>query len=208
MKITNALRTRSSAVASALKRYNDIAPALKRPKLSWNDLTHLVSTSEFDLLRDPNGVVGNYAWAHPERRQAVTLHLKVKRAREEITRLNIEISRLWTFLADEHIDFEAAISSTYTSDPDFAAALRRRSTYRTLINSDIARRLMHTARLRGFTGSLVLGQALHRPPRSPGDSIPTWSLPQDASVASHNENNDDEEAHDMYRVLESLHLSS
>jgi len=207
MKITNALRTRSSTIASALKRYNDIAPALGRPKLTWNDVTHLVSTSEFDLLRDPHSVVGDYEWAKPDVRAAITLHLKVKRAREEIARLNLEIPRLWTFMVDEHTDFEAAICVASITDSDFAAAIQRRSAYRALINADVARRLYQTADLNGFSGSLKLGQAAHRSPRLPTDTVPTWSCPQESTL-NHDSNDNDEEAHAMYQVLESLHLSS
>lgn len=209
MKLTNALRTRAGAIAKLLNKYNEIAPLLKRPKLSWNDLTLLVSTSGFDLLRDPSGNVNHYKWAQPARRAAVTLYLKVKRAEEEIVRLNVESRRLWTFMADEHTDFVKAIDLASSTEPEFAHTLRQRANYRSLIHQDIVRRMKQMKALPGFSGCLELGQAAHRPPRVLADALPDW-VGQDlgGTHLSASGSQADADTHAMFHVLEHLHLSS
>ncbi|KAF8169309.1 hypothetical protein K438DRAFT_1774323 [Mycena galopus ATCC 62051] len=57
--------------------------------------------SEFDILRNPDTTSSIRAWATPAARQLLDSYYKLKRAREEIQRLNIEIRRFVTHMKDE-----------------------------------------------------------------------------------------------------------
>jgi len=179
MKIANALRARASAVRTALQQYNVFAGKLGRSKLTWIDITTLISNAEFDLLRDPSNHADNddRPWTKPARRSAAVLHLEIRRAREEIVRLNVETTRLWTFMADEHVDFTSAISATKSSSPLFAHTIERRALYRAQVHSDMASRLRDLAKLPGFSGSLSVGHAVHRSRKTLAFELPSYLQP-------------------------------
>ncbi|KAI0349008.1 hypothetical protein OH77DRAFT_1384823, partial [Trametes cingulata] len=110
-KIGQALKTRAEAIRKALAVYNKNAAALSppRPALTWNDIMNMVSVGEFDLLRDARQDVRNKPWAKRVHRDAMTCHFNVKRAREEIERLDVEIPRLFSYMIDDHVDYVRAI---------------------------------------------------------------------------------------------------
>ncbi|KAJ7869704.1 hypothetical protein B0H14DRAFT_2571643 [Mycena olivaceomarginata] len=94
--IAKALQARSKAVRTALERYNAAASVMTPPKrlLAWDE-------GEFDLLREGREDIRTEPWALPAGRAAMDQHFKILRADEEIARLNVEIPRLVTFMADE-----------------------------------------------------------------------------------------------------------
>jgi hypothetical protein len=51
----------------------------------------MVSLAEFDLLRDTRQDIRQFPWAQPLNREAMNLSFGIKRAKEEILRLNVEI---------------------------------------------------------------------------------------------------------------------
>ncbi|KAJ7918168.1 hypothetical protein B0H13DRAFT_2231314 [Mycena leptocephala] len=84
--IAKALQARSKGVKTALERYNEAAAAMTpaRTQLSWEQID-----------------IRNELWAQPAGRAAMDQHFKLLRADEEIARLNLEIPRLVTHMADE-----------------------------------------------------------------------------------------------------------
>ncbi|KAF8143379.1 hypothetical protein K438DRAFT_1993896 [Mycena galopus ATCC 62051] len=101
--IVKALQVRSKAVKSAPERYNVAAAAIAPPKpqLSWAQVVEYAFLAEFDLLREGCEDIRAEPWALPAGRAALDQHYKMLRAEEEIERLNVEIARLVTYMADE-----------------------------------------------------------------------------------------------------------
>ncbi|RDX41765.1 hypothetical protein OH76DRAFT_1333840, partial [Lentinus brumalis] len=156
-KIGKALRTRAEAIRNALAEYNRCAAALKPPRrqLEWNDIMEMASLAEFDLLRDAREDIREYPWAQRLHRQAMNFHYNVKRAREEIARLDVEIPRLFTYMIDRHYDLKAAIALLKDTNPALAYELELRWEYENRISTRMAARLWETSQLPGFTGKLA-----------------------------------------------------
>ncbi|KAJ7834538.1 hypothetical protein B0H14DRAFT_3110028 [Mycena olivaceomarginata] len=155
VKISKALKTHAEAIRRALKAYNEAAAALPtaREQLLWADVMNKTSLAEFDLLRDTRGDVRRQPWAQPAQREAMVLHFGIKRAKEEIRRLNVEICRLITFMLDQHVDYYRAIASHLIIDPPLAVELASRWRHSSQISASICRQLVKTGRLVGFSDS-------------------------------------------------------
>ncbi|EEB94481.1 hypothetical protein MPER_06697, partial [Moniliophthora perniciosa FA553] len=160
-KITKALKARAEAIRRALETYNTAAETVFPPrrKLTWNEIVEMVTLADFDLLKDTHTDLAKLPWAQTTNRQAMNYHFRLRRAKEEIERLNIEIKRLITFMLDDYADFQLAIQKTSLNDPDLSAELSRQLQHRLAINSVISQRLVQTSRLKGFTGSLAARRA-------------------------------------------------
>ncbi|KAH9931426.1 uncharacterized protein B0H18DRAFT_1083452 [Fomitopsis serialis] len=159
-KIGKALKARAQAIQKALGRYNEQAARLTPPRaaLSWQEVVGMVSLADFDLLREGREDIRQKPWAKHSQRRAMNLYFNIKRAREEITRLNVEIRRLLTHMYDEHVDYHVAVQELASTNPGLVMELKRRWRYRNEINTRIAFKLFKTSQLRGFTGSLHTGQ--------------------------------------------------
>ncbi|KAJ7698303.1 hypothetical protein B0H17DRAFT_1196887 [Mycena rosella] len=158
-KISKALKTRSDAIRRAISIYNDAGAALNPPRerLTFADIIHTTSLAEFDLLRETRVDIREQAWTQPARREAGVLYFGIKRAKEEIGRLNIEISRVITYLVDEHVDYYLAIAAALIVNPPLAAELQQRWLHASRISTSICKRLASTARFTGFSGTLFPG---------------------------------------------------
>ncbi|KAJ7279762.1 hypothetical protein C8J57DRAFT_1434098 [Mycena rebaudengoi] len=158
-KISKALKTRSDAIRRAISTYNEAATALNPPRerLSFADVISKTSLAEFDLLRDTRQDIRDQAWTQPARREAMVLYFGIKRAKEEICRLNVEIRRKITSMVDEHVDFYWAITGNITVNPALAVELQKRWFHAARISTSICKRLVSTSRLVGFSGSVFPG---------------------------------------------------
>ncbi|KAJ7667118.1 hypothetical protein B0H14DRAFT_3074287 [Mycena olivaceomarginata] len=158
-KISKALKTRANAIRRALTTYNEAAKALSPPRdqLQWADVIAHTSLAEFDLLRDTRTDVRAQPWAQPARREAMVLYFGIKRAKEELIRLNVEIRCLITFMYDEHVDLHRAVAANLIINPPLAAELSERWLHATRISTAVCRRLVETSNLNGFTGNLFPG---------------------------------------------------
>ncbi|KAK7039291.1 hypothetical protein VNI00_010196 [Paramarasmius palmivorus] len=163
-KITQALRARSEAIRKALNTYNAVALQMRPQKrtVSWNEVIHLVTVAEFDLLKDTHLDLSNAAWADPDNREVVQLHFRILRAKEEINRLNIEAKRLISFMLDDHADYYITIKRLAETNFELAEELRQRSEYLSRINARIAERLVQTSEIPEFTGDLTPGERVGR----------------------------------------------
>ncbi|KAJ7792184.1 hypothetical protein B0H14DRAFT_3160393 [Mycena olivaceomarginata] len=139
-KLSKALRTRADAIRTALDQYNAAAAQLNPPRerLTWLSVIDTVSLAEFDLLRDTRTDIRSVAWANPVNREAMVLYFGIKRAKEEVLRLNVEMRRLITFMADDHVDFIHAIRTHIAVNPHLAHELSQRWTHRDRIHASIA----------------------------------------------------------------------
>jgi hypothetical protein len=172
-KISKALKTRSEAIRRAIIVYNEAAALLTPPRerLTFAEVIQTTSLAEFDILRDTRQDIRLQPWTQPVRREAMVLHYGIKRAKEEVQRLNVEITRLLTFLVDEHIDYYRAISANIIVNPPLAIELQRRWRHASRISAAICRRIALTSRLVGFSGSIFPGQREDRDPDR-GDGVP------------------------------------
>lgn len=180
-KITKALKARGTAIQKALKEYNERAAALPtpRPALGWTDVVEMATIADFDLLRDARQDVRALEWAQPLRREAMGLYFNIKRAKEEIARLNIEVNRLLTFMLDEHADFYHAIRTRLITNPPIAHELSLRWKGRDAVHMDMAARLHSLTTLDGYSGTLCIGARVGRDPGlMRGIPLPSWVAPR------------------------------
>ncbi|KAJ7430639.1 hypothetical protein B0H11DRAFT_1763763 [Mycena galericulata] len=101
--IAKALQARSKAVKAALITYNEAAEAMSpaKPTLDWEQVVEFAFLSDFDLLREAREDIREEKWALPAGRVAMDAHYKLLRSDEEIGRLDVEIPRFVTYMADE-----------------------------------------------------------------------------------------------------------
>ncbi|KAJ6464985.1 hypothetical protein C8R45DRAFT_840222, partial [Mycena sanguinolenta] len=154
---------------------------------------------------------------------AMVLHFGIKRAKEEILRLNTEIRRLVTFMINDHIDYFKAIQAQITSVAGFplAGELSTQWEYRSNVNRAIVERLVKTSRLVGFTGSLFPGEREGR--ATAGDDgipLPAWAvdtLGLTQVIVDYEETNDAEDVAREFRdvddeilehVMDQMHLGT
>ena len=192
-KIGKALKTRAEAIRTALSEYNRCAAKLKRPPLTWNEVLDMVTLAEFDLLRETREDIRQFSWAQPLNRQAMNLYFNVCRAQEEIKCLNVEIPRLFTFLLDQHYDYQYAIAALQESDPAVAHELRMRWTHEDRVSARITKRLFETSQLAGFSGRVTAGKRVGRTPVSLDIPLPTWASSAPMEGERHADGQDDDE---------------
>lgn len=159
--IAKALQARSQAIKTALANYNAAAAALSPPRqqLTWDEVVEYAFLADFDLLRDTRQDIRTRDWAKPSGRALMDTYFKIERAKEEITRLNVEIRRLVTYIVDER-DFllqkEEELSHT---DPYLAHQVRLYRSERGRFDEVHMKRLTAFARSKRwkFTGTLAPG---------------------------------------------------
>ncbi|KAJ7342568.1 hypothetical protein DFH08DRAFT_1012260 [Mycena albidolilacea] len=206
-KIGKALKSHADAIHRALNEYNAAAASLNPPRdqLIWAQVIQTVSLAEFDLLRDTRNDIRRLPWTQPARREAGLLYFGIKRAKEEIRRLNIEITRIITFAVDEHADFHQAIAANILTNPPLARELSERWKFKARINESIVERFVKASRLPGFSGTLFPGKRLGRDPSSTlAYPLPSWAtdtLGLSQVVVEYEEDND---LGDTARELEGL----
>lgn len=100
--IAKAIQSRSKSLRNALVVYNAAAETLgDRPPLTWAEILEMGRLEDFDLLRLAREDIREAAWAKPGARPALDLHYQVLRAKEEVVRLNVEITRWVTWMKEE-----------------------------------------------------------------------------------------------------------
>lgn len=123
-----------------------------------------VSVADFDLLRDTRQDIRTLDWAQVANREGTVMYFGLKRAKEEICRLNVEIQRLLTFLYDDYVDHYRAVSKNVMTNPSLAHEISTRWCYRQGLHEVIVKRLILTSKLPGFSGSLFHGERKGRDP--------------------------------------------
>lgn len=119
------MQRRSEAIKNALNRYNTQAAKLNppRPALTWKEIVDYSFIGEFDALRHARADIRDQPWTHTARREATSKYFKLCRAREEITRLDVEIRRLRASIQHEATHYEKVISQLSSSNPSLATEL-------------------------------------------------------------------------------------
>ncbi|KAJ6568722.1 hypothetical protein B0H19DRAFT_1065531 [Mycena capillaripes] len=177
-KIGQALRTRAEAIRAALVKYNLAAGQLNPPRapFTWAAVIDTVTLADFDLLRDTRTDIRKLPWAQPANREAMVLYFGIKRAKEEIRRLNVEIVRLISFMVDDHVDYIHAIRNHVMVALTLASELSRQWQHRTRVNTSIAVKLIKASRLVGFSGSLFPANREGRNTTiNENETLPSWA---------------------------------
>ncbi|KAI0682682.1 hypothetical protein C8T65DRAFT_713785 [Cerioporus squamosus] len=189
-KIGHALKARAEAIRKVLAEYNRHAAALIPPRaeLNWTEVMDMASIGEFDLLRNARQDIREKPWANRSHRTAMATYFNVKRAQEEIERLNVEMPRLFSAMVDDHVDYERAIKAANTTDPDLAHELRVRQTFNNAVNGKVVSWLHKTTQLQGFSGRLVYGRR--------GDQPQAGNRQGDAGGEGDGEGDDDDDEDD------------
>jgi hypothetical protein len=155
--IAKALQARSKGVRSVLDRYNDAAVMLSPPRmqLSWEQIVDYAFLADFNLLREGREDIRTEPWAQAAGRLAMDQHYKLLRADEELTRLNIEIPCLITYMVDEE-QFLVYHEGRLQAEGKAALAhqLKVQRVDRVCFNSVHVECLTKLSREEGFTASL------------------------------------------------------
>lgn len=160
--ISQALKTRSATIRKAVDRYNILADAVKKPRVQYAKVVQYSFLGEFDLLRDTRHDVPSKTWSKPLCREAMEAYFKLRCARDEIKRLDIEARRLATHLVDEREIFKIAYEALRISSPMLAAELLRRWRYRSAMNEAHFERLQKLTELPGCTAIIKPGKRINR----------------------------------------------
>jgi hypothetical protein len=171
-----------------------------KPDLAWEQVVEYAFLAEFDLLREGRDDIRNKPWALPAGRVAMDRHFKMLRADEEIERLNLEIPRLLTYMADEK-EFLVYHEERLRKDGNAALAHQVRAHRLEYGRFDDLhrRRLYKLAKEPGFTASLSRGVSVSTERRVPTDASEQRpgvdvEMPDAAGVrARAPENNEEEE---------------
>ena len=134
-KIAKNLQSRSRAIRTALKAYNDAAGAIGRPLLEWDKVSHYEFLEEFELLNDTRADISKEEWARVPVRETMRLARRVARAHEEILKVHDQARRVQTSIRDEDRLFAVVLDHLRrTRDPlhgavlDYASRRRRANT--------------------------------------------------------------------------------
>lgn len=123
-----------------------------RPKLTWKDIVEYSFLGEFDLLRHSRTDICNHDWTTPAHREATVKYFKLRRAHEEIQRLNVEVRRLRTAIHDEQVNTIATIDRLLETDRTLAVELKSRYQARAAVNAVHLFRLDQLKSQHAFSG--------------------------------------------------------
>ncbi|KAF8235935.1 hypothetical protein L208DRAFT_1023498, partial [Tricholoma matsutake] len=139
--ISKAIARCSSAIHTALEKYNKLAPLQKppRPVLEYSDMASYSWLGEFDLLKHSHTDTMHKPWSVPGNCEVANKYFKVVCAHEEINRLNMEICRLDAWVKYEDAAMKTAVEMA--TNPALAAKLRHRYTEQRKVN------LLHCAHI-------------------------------------------------------------
>ncbi|KAI0771436.1 hypothetical protein BC629DRAFT_1531885 [Irpex lacteus] len=154
--IGKALKTRSKAIRNALKKYNALAPQMDPPApvLRWKDIMNYAFVSEFDLLHHTysHKDISQLPWAVQVNREVAAKYYKIKAARDEIIRLNVECRRLQTHIRDEELHYIRVERELSAASPLLAAEVHKAYENRRRVNRIHRVRLNAIHSLAGFSG--------------------------------------------------------
>ncbi|KAJ7894413.1 hypothetical protein B0H14DRAFT_2334436 [Mycena olivaceomarginata] len=214
--IAKSLQVRSRAVKMALERYNAAAAAMDpaKPQLVWEKVVEYAFVAEFDLLREGREDIRAEPWALPAGRAAMDQHFKMVRAEEEIQRLDVEIPRLITYMADEREFLIYQERRLWEEGRDVLAYQVYAHHIKYGRFDDLHKqRLLKLSKEPGFMASLVRGVSAsterrvpdsHRTPEQTGDNVDMPDALQAPQRALEEDNDEEEEEEDMDAIVEAF----
>jgi hypothetical protein len=133
--------------------------------VKYNEVIDMAFLAQFDLLQHSrSGIdVRKAPWADPATRVLTDKYFELQRAKEEITRLNIEWRRLKTWISDEQKLYQQALrvlSAEDNRDPHLLEAVRQSWKRTRQIHGINSHWLARTRNLPTFSASLTPGTAI------------------------------------------------
>ncbi|KAI0043066.1 hypothetical protein FA95DRAFT_1631889 [Auriscalpium vulgare] len=152
--ISHAITRRSGAVRTALEQYNELAPLQTppRPVLKYSEVADYSWLADFDLLKESRSEVLEKPWSKPANREAAVKHFKIKRAREELDRLNVEAARLHAWVDSEDEQLLLRARDIEASRPHLSSHILQLQASRAKVNDSHRRRLWQIYSLKGYSG--------------------------------------------------------
>lgn len=154
-----ALAACSSSVKSALNCYNKAAMELDPPApvITWQQIIDLTLLADCAIHCGSRRHIIEQAWTKPENRWCVEQYHRLLHAQEEVERLNIEMQRLLTSIADEACILPAKVTEVYMSNPALGWAVQKCVDYWLAVNTAIVRKLAAIQVLKGYSGDWTNG---------------------------------------------------
>jgi len=152
--ITSSKPTLNRAAKYLVSAVNVLAPRQDppRPALLYSEVVEYCSFSEFEILKHSDRDILSKDWAKLINRQAAKKYFKLKRAKEEVCRCNVEVARLQAWVDAEDADMGKAVATRQESDPVFAAHLKVIQIQRRRVNGCLRMRLQQIYSLPGYCG--------------------------------------------------------
>lgn len=193
----------------ALKAYNTAAGAIGAEKLDFKTVIDYAFVSQFDLLRDARQDIRSKPWSKAANRFLMDKLFERDHVREEILRLNIEITCLRTWIRDEDMDFRATISSMHETNPNLASEIEAQARRRFRIHEHLLQTLRSLKRTPGYTGTCTPGQSITRASfqsdlnsnTSPSTNSETMTRPRDSQHDPNEDSDADAEEDRLDRVV-------
>jgi hypothetical protein len=205
-KINQALKNRLDAIHTSLDKYNKAAKALNRDQLTMAEVMKMTSIADFHLLGETRDDIRNARWTHHDAREATWLYFRVKQAREEVERLNVEMKRQITYMIEEHTLYSQVYAQIRKQNFYLATYLDKERKHRDEIFAHVTNYILKTSCLQGFTGSLGAGKWTGLMT----DKQPTWLqklLGEESGGDEHNDKDgeiddrtDDDDDNDEYSI--------
>ena len=195
--ITHALSRCCVAICNAIDCYNQLTPLQKlpRPHLIYSKVINYCTFSEFEILKHSDHDVLSKDWAILANQQAANKFFKIKRAKEEVHRCNVEVAHLQAWVDAEDMVMSRAAAAHEGSDPAFATHLKVLQMQRHHVNEHLCSRLDQIYKLPSFSG--------HCPPVAASSTSPAPLAVLEAAPATGvedcvdgNHTNDEDELHD------------
>ena len=111
---------------NALERYNKLAVKQSplRPTLQYSEVLSYATLGDFDLLKHSRHEVLARPWSNTMHRQMAVKYFKLLRAREEITRLNVEVRQLQAWVDSEATEIKQIATELSAQNPPLSAELQ------------------------------------------------------------------------------------
>lgn len=177
--ISKVLKTRCTAIQHALAYDNKAAASLDPPRapLDWATVGGYQFLEEFALLADTRNDIRHKRWAESAVRAVMKQRHCIRRAYEEIERLNVETRRLHTAIRDQHLLFRDTRARLKASNDFFYGAVEDFMVRRENINQQLLRRIQEIHSLPGYTGSKTCVVRQGMEDRAPLDAVPVGENP-------------------------------
>lgn len=153
-QISKNITRRSQALRTSLDKYNALAPHQNppRPFIDYKEIANHAWLGDFDLLKYSRHDILSQPWANATNREIATKYHKVRRAREEIIRLNVEARRLQEWADVEDQELSRVANELLGTQPLLAQEIRAYAAVQLRVNTTHRVRLNRIYNLAGYTG--------------------------------------------------------
>jgi hypothetical protein len=158
-------------------------------QLDWKEVVEYVFPADFNLLRDARQDISNHLWATPAGRLAMDLYFKIAQAHKEITRLNIEIRHIATYICDEDPFLQYLETKALQTNAWLSLQIKLRHEEQGHFHNHHRCWLRDIARLDNFSRNILPGMSLAR---GMGESASVWALLDVAVTVVGDADEDDE----------------